>query len=237
MTDLAADWQEYEARYAIYRNGKLAAKAEFSLQRLTQGQWVMKTESSGTHGLARLLRLKDTESVEGQLDDGRFRPRLFTHHTRVAGIDNIWQASFDWLNRSVVVMQGDEETKMPLAEDALDGLSLKLEMQRRLREDEDNLTFYLLDEDEISEQKFRLLQPEQLETSLGCLETLPVERVRENSSRYTRAWHAPELEYITVRMEHGKKGGDHMEMRITSLTLGDKSVKPGIGCVSRQTSP
>ncbi len=233
---LAAEWQEYAARYAVYRNGKLIGKAEFSLQK--QGDlWVSKSEGSGTHGLARILRARDNEYVEGHLRDGRFYPLKYTQHTRVAGVDNEWNAQFDWDHNAVKIVDGKNRLTLDLGAGALDALSLKLELQRRLRESEPELNFFLVDEDEIKEQQFRKLNKEMLETSLGCLQTIPVERVRSNSKRYTRAWHAPEFEFITVRLEHGKTGGDHMEMRITELVLGDRLVSPQPGCVAQQLSP
>ncbi|NIQ96710.1 MAG: hypothetical protein GWN87_22865, partial [Desulfuromonadales bacterium] len=52
------------ARYAVYRNGKLQARAEFLQQQ--QGEtWVLKIESIGTHGMARFLKFRDYEFTEG----------------------------------------------------------------------------------------------------------------------------------------------------------------------------
>jgi hypothetical protein len=37
-------------------------------------------------------------------------------------------------------------------------------------------------------------------------------------------------------MEHGKTDGDHMEMRITELVVGQREVKAQPGCAAVQTS-
>ena len=92
----------------------------------------------------------------------------------------------------------------------------------------------MVEEDEIDEQNFRLLPAEWMETSLGCLRTTPVEKIRRNSKRYTRAWHAPDLDFIEVRVEHGKTGGNHLEMRITALSFGQEPVAPRLGCSALQ---
>ncbi len=232
---LASDWQEYSARYSLYRNGKLAGKADIKL--MQEGdKWIMSTEGSGTHGLARLLRARDREYVEGHMENGRFLPLRFEHEVSVAGIGNEWSALFDWSKDSVTVQVDKKSIKLDLQGRALDGLSLKLEMQRRLRSGDDNMQFLLVDEDEVKQQSFRVLPREMLETSLGCLETIPVERIRSpESSRYTRAWHAPALEYLTVRLEHGKIDGDQMEMRIAELQQANKPFKPGMGCSAMQS--
>ena len=78
--------------------------------------------------------------------------------------------------------------------------------------------------------RYRISAPESLTTALGCLQAQRVERIRENSKRYTRVWYAIELGYVAVRLEHGKYDGDHMEMRIESLQLDGKTIEPGSIC-------
>ena len=235
VESFAKDWRPYTARYDVYRNEKLAGQAEVSFGQHGD-RWVISSEGSGTHGLARLLRAADTEQVEGRFIDGRFQPELYTRHTRVAGVDHWMNARFDWNANSVAVSEEENidgsSIRLDLGNGALDPLSLKLELQRRLRDDDAELSFFLVGEDEIKPQTYRALPKERLETSLGCFNTLPVERLRPGSSRYTRAWHAPDLDFITVRLEHGKVGGDRMEMRISALTLEGTSVQARPACQS-----
>ena len=236
-----AAWAElhpYSARYSVYRNGKLSGKLEVRLA--PEGEhWTLRSELRGTHGLARILRARDTEYVVGDADDaGRFIPREHVRHTRVAGIDDRWVATFDWAADRVAVVHDDRDRyDLPLSGRALDPLSLKLEIQRRLGEPGPDLEFLMVEQDEIDPQQFRALEAEWLETALGCLRTVPLEKVRKNSSRYTRAWHAPDFGNIEVRLEHGKTGGDHLEMRIAELTWGGEPVAARPGCAARQARP
>jgi hypothetical protein len=226
----------YQARYAIYRNGKLTGKTELTL--LQRGErWVIRSAGSGTHGLARILAARDNEEVSGRLQDGRLRPDRYTRHTRVAGIDDRWRVEFDWEARRVSIAHDeDDPLLLDMVEDSLDPLTLKLEMRRHLRRGDLPLHFQMVEEDEIDEQEFRLLPREWMETSLGCLLTVPVEKIRHNSKRYTRAWHAPDLEFIEVRAEHGKSGGNHWELRITELSFDGIDVAPSPGCAAMQST-
>lgn len=240
QTEAGYSLAPYSARYAIYRNGKLTGKMEVSLERHGE-RWIIRSEGSGTHGLARILAARDIEDVDGRLVDGRFRPDRYHRHTRVAGLDDRWTADFDWDQRTVSVAHDrDDPVVLDMGEpgsgDALDPLSLKLALRYRLSREEPELQFQMVEEDEIDEQNFRGLPGEWMETSLGCLRTTPVEKIRHNSKRYTRAWHAPELDYIEVRLEHGKTGGNHLEMRITELTLGGEEIAPRPGCAARQAA-
>jgi hypothetical protein len=232
--------EPYGARYAIYRNGKLTGKVEVSLERHGE-RWIIRSEGSGTHGLARILAARDNEDVAGQLVDGRFRPDRYRRHTRVAGIDDRWTVEFDWERRRVSIVHDRDDPLLldmssPGIGDAIDPLSLKLEMRQRLSGPDPQLQFQMVEEDEIDEQNFRILPSEWLETSLGCLSTIPVEKIRHGSTRYTRAWHAPELDFIEVRVEHGKTDGNHLEMRITELTLDGAAITPRPACAALQSS-
>ncbi len=232
-SSLGADWQPYQAHYDVYRNGKLIGQADVTLE-LQGERWSMRSEASGTRGMARLLGAKDNEYTQGLMHDGRFRPLSYSHQTHIVGRNNDWSASFDWQTGMVNITKGKkgkDKLSLDIGAGVLDALSLKLEMARRLRDNDTDMLFLLVDDDEIKEQAFHTLPPVYLDTSLGCLRTTPVERVRPDSTRYTRVWHAPDLEFITVRMEHGKTDGDQIEMRITELVVGQQQVNPRPGCV------
>lgn len=228
-----AEITPYSARYSVYRNGKLTGKADVSLAQ-NDLVWILKSEGSGTHGLARVLDARDAEEVVGRVENGRFIPDSYSRHTQLAGISDLWSANFDWAAKSVQIMQDDQEILLELSKPAVDPLTLKIALRQRLADKDRDLSFWMVDEDRIKEQNFRQLQAERLETSLGCLETIPVEKIRSNSTRYTRAWYAPGLDHVAVRIEHGKTDGDHMEMRITQLVLNTGNVVPQRGCAAIQ---
>jgi len=232
---VAADFiaEPYSARYSVYRNGKLQALTEFLLEK--QGEsWVIKSESKGTHGMARFLKFRDYEFVEGQFEGENFRPLRYVHELKWIGPDQNTSAQFDWENDIVFVNHDGDEITLDLVPGAVDPMSLQLELRRRLDQGAGQvMEFLLVEEDEIELQKFRALAPEKLETSLGCLATIPVEKIRRSSTRFTRSWHASKLAYIPVRMEHGKTDGDHMELRITELVIDGVVVEPQPGCAAR----
>jgi hypothetical protein len=233
-----AELQPYSARYSIYRNGKLTGKLDVTLA--PEGErWALRSELAGTHGLARIVGARDSEHVLGRVDEaGRFLPDEYARNTRVAGVTDRWEAAFDWsADRVEVVHDGKERFQLPLEGRAMDPLSLKLEVQRRLREPAPDLGFLMVEEDEIDPQNFRTLEREWLETALGCLDTIPLEKIRNNNRRYTRAWHAPDFGNVEVRVEHGKTGGDHLEMRITELTWNGERIAARPGCAARQARP
>lgn len=228
-----AFFEPYSARYAVYRNGKLQARSEFLLQQ--QGEnWIIKSESIGTHGMARLLNFRDYEFVEGRLEDGLFQPLRYVHELKWIGPNQDSTADFDWDSNEVTVTDNGEARTLELVAGSFDPMSMQLEIRRQLSSADAQLEFTLVEEDKLERQVFRTLPPERLETSLGCLDTIPVEKVRKNSTRFTRFWHATGLDHIPVRMEHGKTDGDQMELRITELVIDGTPVEPQPGCAAEQ---
>lgn len=228
--------EPYSARYAVYRNGKLQARSEFLFQQ-QDGNWVIKNESIGTHGMARFMKFRDYEYVEGHMVEGQFQPLRYVHDLKWIGPDQNSTADFDWENGMVEVVHKGERANHELVDGAKDPLSLQLELRSRLagyEPSDPTLEFMLVEDDGIEQQKFRVLPAEQMETSLGCLETVPVEKIRRSSTRFTRSWHASNLLFIPVRMEHGKTDGDHMELRITELIINGNPVEPEPGCAARR---
>ncbi len=226
-------WKPFRARYSVYRNGKLIGKSNVVMD-FSGTLWSIKSETRGTHGLAKLLKARDNGYVDGHLDEGRFIPDNYSQHTRVIGMDNRWTAQFDWQNNRVHITQDRKEMDLDLGEGGLDPLTITMEIRRHLRQNNHQLRFWRIDEDKLKDQEFRVLETQLLETSLGCIATIPVERIHRGGKRYTRAWHAPSLEFLTVRLEHGKQGGEHIEMRIAQLTLASLPVEPVPGCQSGQ---
>ena len=149
-----ADIQPYSARYSVYRNGTLTGKAEVSLNQ--QGDnWIIRSEGSGTHGLARVLGARDSEKVIGRIHEGHFIPDQYSRHTRLAGMDDHWTAFFNWQTALVQISKNEQELTLDLNEQALDPLSLKLEMRQRLSKQNHDMTFWLVNEDEIDQQIYR----------------------------------------------------------------------------------
>jgi len=232
-SNLSADWRPYHALYEVFRNGKLTGELEITYEQ-NGNHWNMSSEGTGTRGLAHFLRAKENEYAEGTFDQGRFRPISYTYYKRVAGNDDLWTAGFDWQQGVVDITKGKSVLTLDAAPGTVDALSLKLELRRRLRDGDPDLAFMQVDDDKIKEMVYRVLEPEEIETSLGCLLTTPVERINLGGTRFSRSWHAPGLDFIMVRLEHGKSNGDDIEMRITELKFDQQKVESSPGCIALQ---
>jgi len=219
----------FDAVYEVRVDGKPRLEARITLAREGDA-WKLSSTSSGTRGLARLLKVASDEHSTGRWRDDRLEPLEYRHHSKVAGRDDRWSASFDWSEQVVTTHTEDGDFELSLAEDTVDPLSVMLALGRHLASDAPEFTIGVLDEDEIDQHLYRASPPGPLQTELGCLEVVALERVRENSERYSTGWYASELDHVPVRARHGKRGGREFDMRIVRLELDGRAVAAGEDC-------
>ena len=208
----------FDAVYEIRVDGKPRLESRIVLRR-EGDDWTMSSESKGTKGLARFLNLHSEEHSRGQWRGGQPRTSSFSHHSSVAGVDDRWDASFDWAGQSVATRTEDGDFTLEIAVGTEDPLSLTLALGQALAAGETAITVQVVDEDTIDSHLYRRGDTTFLQTALGCLEVVPLERIRENSSRYSTGWYATELNYVPVRLLHGKRDGKEFEMRVRSLDI------------------
>ena len=217
----------FDARYDVLVDGKIKMETRISLEN-EGGLWTMKSTSKGTRGIAKFLKVKSSESSSGEWRNGRFRPVEFSHHGKVAGKDDLWSARFDWQEQKVSTTHEDGNSVLPLGNNTHDPVTLTLAIRDLLQQDHGDMDLRVVDEGEIDQHRYSPSAAVTLDTALGCFRSTPVKRVRENSQRYSTGWYAEALEFIPVRIIHGKKGGREFELRIRSLVLDGKEIEgPG----------
>ena len=219
----------FEARLELLRNGKELGESVFTFE-ASDGRWRMESRIRGTRGLARFIGLQESSVSEGDWLDGAARPLQFERSVKAVKTFE-WSAEFDWQEGVVRSVYPDGESSLELQPGVVEEAGIGLRIRAGLARGEDNWHLLVVDEDEIEEQHFALREVERIQTSLGCLEAYRVEKVRDPSSkRYTRTWYAAEHDFVPVRIEHGKKGDDHMESRIIGITVDGRTVERGPDC-------
>jgi len=213
----------FEAVYEVTIDGKPRLESRISL--VKQGeQWRFESRSKGTRGLARFLKVSTNESSVGQWVDEQFVQTQFQHQSKIAGGGNQWTASFDWSSNQVTTRHEDGESILPMTAGTFDPMSMTLALRNQLIRESQTFSVRVVDETDIDVYEFRADEAEQLQTALGCFEVVAVHRVRENSTRYSAGWYAKKLDFMPLRLQHGKRGGKEFEMKIKSLTLDGQDI-------------
>lgn len=220
----------FEAKMAFLRNGKPIGEAQFAFT-VTGDEWTLRSSMRGTRGVAKFLGVEESSESHGRWIDGAPQPLNFRQTVEVAIKTIETRADFDWQAGTVLSVHEDGETTLPATPGLLDPVSVGLAVRAGLGQGEREWRLPMVDEDEIEVQHFRAVSDEALETGLGCLETVRVDKIRApGSTRYTRTWYARDLAWVPVHVAHGKTDGDQMETRLVALSVAGETVSAGPAC-------
>ncbi len=222
----------YTADYDLYRNSKRIGEASVTLELMPNGDYRYSMNSKGTKGLARLLGATDSEYAEFRYRDGQFVPLKYETQSKVAGKKHHWIANFDWSQQLAVGSEDSEAFSVPLQSGTLDPITLSFALRQELGRVNEDMRYRLLDKNEIEEQRFSVATAEPIQIASGCTEGIRVERVRQNSQRFTISWYAPTTHQVLLRLDHGKHGKDTMSLRLQSLMVAGQPVTIGADCDS-----
>jgi len=128
---------------------------------------------------------------------------------------------FDW-EKQIIDVTGHRERTLPLDRAFFDALSYQLALRCDIAQGAENASYPVVRKGKTTTYNFRRIGTEQLETALGNLDTVLVERVREKPGRSTRVWLAPGLNYLLVRLDQSER---QQEKRDVDVTLRLKGIK------------
>ena len=112
---------------------------------------------------------------------------------------------------------GKHDRELPLVPRLLDKLLYQYVLTRDLAADKPVLDYVVAEDGKIKTYQLRRAGKETLATPLGNLETIKVERRKEDSKRVTTLWFAPALHYLPVRLDHVEKDGQQTSALIQSI--------------------
>jgi len=164
------------------------------------------------HGVPRALQFESRQIVQKRSFRGPART--------ITNIDT--QVQFDWAKKQATFTQDDKTTNVDLkpgiADRQLLGLSFMSRFQDAAKSQESaNLDYYFIDKAHVRHYGFKRADNETLETELGTLECIKLER--DSGKRVTTIWLAIALDYFPIRIDKVKKSGPDLSLRVTKLTF------------------
>jgi hypothetical protein len=133
---------------------------------------------------------------------------------------------FDW-NNSLAISQSDEESwEIALEPGILDKLSFNEQIAQDIADRGlSEFQYTVIDEDETDEHLYRVSAEEILDTPVGPLNTIKIERVRAaDSRRRTTVWLAKDWNYLLVRFEQVSGSGTETQLLLESATMAGSAV-------------
>jgi hypothetical protein len=143
--------------------------------------------------------------VQWYLDDGK------------KGKDGDGKLVFDWSNNKVTGEYEGKPVELPTQPGLQDRLSIQVAVSAALLQGREPTSLVMVNGDKTREYNYVRGGTTQLDTTLGKLETIIYESTRPGSSRVSKMWHAPSLEFLPVRAEQIRKGKVETVMTLVSL--------------------
>ncbi len=215
---------EYTAKYQARANG-IAATAERNLKKLSGNSYLLSNTLEAKLAGLSLARLK--QSSEFVFDNGVLAPQNYSY--LVTGVSKANHTiAYNWDAMFAISTEDEKSWRLPLTEGVLDQLSYQFALRQALPETsaiDTEFEFSLIDADEIETQRYRVMGDELLTTPLGDLNTVKLERLREESDgRVTEIWLAREWNFLLTRIEQVSGSGLRISLQLESAEMDGTSV-------------
>jgi hypothetical protein len=211
--------QEFNANYALYRNGKLMGSSDISLAK-NQSGYIFSTSSQSEGGWASLIGgAKISEVSLFKLAGGQFQSSNYDFRQAVSLKKKTRTVSFDWVKNWAEENDGKNRMGYALRPGTLDRNLVVLALAEDLKTPGAALQHPVAYKGEVTLWKFANSGVEKVSTAMGVIEADKLERVRENSERRTISWHAAKFGYLPIKIAQIEPNGDSIEMRLKSVRL------------------
>jgi hypothetical protein len=195
----------FTVRYDFIGNDMLLARMERSLRANPDGSYIFQSKSEAAGMLAILLDDNIDESSLWTLTDGRPRPLKYQYlHTGRKEGERRAVLDFDWKKGVVTNRINNDPWTMKVPTGAQDKLLYQYTLMLDLQEGKKILSYDIADGGELKNFRFERLGTETIETPLGRLQAVKLQRIR--GSRRTVIWCAAAYDYLPVRIEQYKDG-------------------------------
>ena len=154
-------------------------------------------------GIAAIFIKKIRRESHGTITSAGLRSTSFEEHGRKGGIR---AAEFDWTNSTLRMTNGDNKTTMVLPQNTIDQASLPYGFAFG-DSVPDGFSANVADGRRLKEYHYRIVGREKIDTALGAINTIHVEKVRApDDKRSFDIWLGIEQHYLPVKMRFVEKG-------------------------------
>lgn len=151
-------------------------------------------------------------------------PQHYEYHKTGLGRDRHTVLSFEPAKRRVVNLNNPDRTLENAPRDVHDKITYQLQLALDVAAGKKDLHYQVADGKKIQDYKFSVTGREQLKTPLGLVETVKVERVRDDDGdKETTLWLAPQWNYALVKLMQQDDGKTY-QIALTDLTIDGKHV-------------
>ncbi|QEY58425.1 DUF3108 domain-containing protein [Pseudomonas sp. C27(2019)] len=218
---LADELQPFSASYtADWKQLPFSGTAERNLELQEDGTWKLDFSAS-----MMVAGLNETSWLT--LHNGDVQPQKYRYSRTGLGKSKKIKQDFDWNAHVVTGSDRDTPIKATLIQGVQDKSSYQLALQRDIAQGKTSMSYQVFDGDELDTYDFRVLGEESVETRVGTVDAIKVERVRDptQSKRITILWFAKDWDYLLVRLQQVEKDGKEYQIILENGSVNNKTVK------------
>jgi hypothetical protein len=216
----AASIQPFSLKYSLYRNGEALGTAELQNRQADPGHWQFVSRTTATEGIAQVAGASAFEQSDLIVRQGQLELLGNRIETKVA-----WKTqakTTKLVNSGTAYRYTDRKgsKQAPYSPGLLDQHSLTLALMADLRAGKNagTLVYPIVNKGKLESNTFKIVGTQTLNTALGKLNTVRVDRIRESSNgKSTRIWFASERNFVPVLFQQLDENGDDIEMRILAI--------------------
>jgi hypothetical protein len=214
---IAAELNPFTIEYQVYARGLYLGDAIMSLKSTSGNNYVLESKTNSS-GLVAIFR-KDSinEFSRFKFTSNHIQPQEYSYQQKTGSRERSQHIQFNWQQNSAHGVKDGREWEIRLQPKVLDRISYQLALILDMRRGEQNLNYKVADDGKIKLYQFRQIATETLNTPLGKLETIVLERIPNSDERHTKLWCAPALQFSAVKIEHLEKG-DTIKFELKTAT-------------------
>lgn len=209
----------FTLKFSTLRNGDALGGTIMQFKPARAGVWQFSSTVNGTEGLAGLAGAGVNETSTLTAPGGQLT--LFSNalETRLAWKTSVKTTALLKGGKAYQYSDGKTVRMADYAPQTLDRHSLTVALVSDLRAGlGPEFSYRALAKGRAETYRFRVTGEERLNTALGMLDTVRVERIRESSDgKRTRIWFAKSRGYLPVLIQELDRDGDDIEMRIAAI--------------------
>jgi hypothetical protein len=186
---------------------------ERSLQEVAPGQFRLASHSSNFLGHLE-------EVSEFKFSNNQLIPQSYLYNRRILGKSNNESIIFSWPTKEAFYTRANkiaDKRTLKLSSGMLDAALYQLQLQRDLALQRSDLSYTFIKRKEIKSYQFSPVGTDTFTLNGTQQKAMIVERI-ENSSKKTRIWLLPDLNWQIARIQHKEESGDTYIIELSHYT-------------------
>ena len=221
--------ERFVARFVLKSFGTTVGRSEWRLIPIEGQQflWESRSETAGAGAFIRDVYI--TERSESELIGQSFRPLVYHYDRYGKNVTRNVKVAFDWENGVALNTAKGHTWRIAVATGTLDKLNYLLALMSDLNDGKRSMRYTIADGGRVKVYDMRADGIEILETALGTLKTVKIQRLRDGDYGEATLWCASALGFLPVKLERRNREGRLVTMYIEAIEGTPPTVmkKPG----------